>query len=238
MQDLIINEELRTLLPPLSTEEYTGLEADILRDGCLTPLTIWNGILIDGHNRYEICKKHRLPFRTQNIELENLDDARLWIWKHQSHRRNMTPFERTELALKLKDIIAAKARRHQRHGRKPSDAPIDTRNELAGIANVSNGTLHQAKYVVEHADESTKARLRRGEKGISINSEYKRLKSSDTPPNLPTRSKGVPKKPKQICDMPPENLGRWVIKRFPTRTVWKLIFVLLDHVRNHELAEN
>ena len=182
-QTLIINEELKKLLPPLSDEEFTGLEESILKDGCLSPLIVWNDIIVDGHNRYEICTKHRIPFGTQSVILENLDDAKFWAWKHQENRRNLTAYHRSELALKLKDIIAARARERQRGGQggvllppKSSEAK-ETREELAQIAGVAPSTLGQVQYIAEHADEETKAKLRRGEKGTSINKEYNRLKA-------------------------------------------------------------
>ncbi|MCL2623158.1 MAG: hypothetical protein FWD31_05760 [Planctomycetaceae bacterium] len=89
MKNLIINEELKTLLPPLSSEEYAGLEESILKHGCLSPLIVWNDILVDGHCRYEICIKHSIPFGIKNVEFDDLDDAKLWILKHQLGLRNM-----------------------------------------------------------------------------------------------------------------------------------------------------
>jgi len=32
-------------------------EANILKNGCYDPIKIWNGTIVDGHNRYEICTK-------------------------------------------------------------------------------------------------------------------------------------------------------------------------------------
>ena len=182
MTELTIIDELKTLLPPLSSEEYVGLEESILKDGCLSDLIVWNDILIDGHNRYEICCKHQIPFGIKNIKFDGLDDAKFWIWKHQESRRNLTPYHRAELALKLKDVIAAKAKERQKGGQggillppKSADAK-ETRQELAQIANVAPSTLGQVQYIAEHADEETKDKLRRGEKGTSINKEYNRLK--------------------------------------------------------------
>ena len=186
MQNLIINEELKTLLPPLSAEEYAGLEASILKDGCLSDLIAWNGTLVDGHHRYEICKKHEIPFGTKSIHFETFDDAKLWIWKHQENRRNLTPFHRGELALKLKDVIAAKAK--ERQGTRndladnipPKSAESkETRQELAKIADLAPSTLGQVQYITEHADEETKEKLRQGEKGTSINKVYNQLKTEE-----------------------------------------------------------
>jgi hypothetical protein len=184
MKHLTINEELKTLLPPLSEHEYAGLEQDILQHGCLSPLIIWNDILVDGHHRYEICSKHEIPFSTQTIVFENLDAAKLWAWKHQEHRRNLTAYHRAELALKLKDTIAAKAK--ERQGKRndlKTDLPQnsaegkETRQELAEMGSVSHDTLKRVEYLTQHADEQTKQKLLKGEKGTSINKEYNKLKA-------------------------------------------------------------
>ena len=52
-----INEEFKNVMPPLTEEEYRGLEKSLLEEGCRDPLVVWGDILIDGHNRYEICLK-------------------------------------------------------------------------------------------------------------------------------------------------------------------------------------
>jgi ParB-like chromosome segregation protein Spo0J len=186
MKELTIIDELKNLLPPLTDAEFTGLEESILTDGCLSPLVVWNNILIDGHHRYEICRKHQIPYAVKNVELDNLENAKFWTWQHQENRRNLTPYHRGELALRFKEVIAAKAKERQRaaggnHKGQPvpskSAEPKDTRQELAEMAGVATSTLGQVEYISEHADEETKSKLRRGEKGTSINKEYKRLKS-------------------------------------------------------------
>jgi ParB-like chromosome segregation protein Spo0J len=186
MKELTIINELKNLLPPLTKAEFTGLEESILKDGCLSPLVVWNDILVDGHHRYEICRKHQIPFAVKSVVLENLDEAKIWIWQHQGNRRNLTDFQRIEIALKLKDAIAAKAKERQLASLKQNNTvpqnsaeritSKETRQELAEIADVSHDTINRVEYILEHADEETKDKLRRGEKGTSINKEYNRLK--------------------------------------------------------------
>jgi hypothetical protein len=113
MKELTIIDELKNLLLPLTEAEFTGLEESIAKDGCLSPLAVWNDILVDGYHRYEICRKHQIPFAVKSIVLENLDEAKIWIWQHQGNRRNLTDFQRGEIALKLKNAIAAKAKERQ-----------------------------------------------------------------------------------------------------------------------------
>ena len=60
---LKIDPEFKALIPPLTPDERAGLEASILTEGCRDALIVWGDILIDGHNRYEICTKHNIPYK-------------------------------------------------------------------------------------------------------------------------------------------------------------------------------
>jgi phage N-6-adenine-methyltransferase len=88
---LKIIEEIQKHLIPLKHDEYCQLEENIISDGCRDYLVIWNDILIDGHNRYEICTKHSLPFKTINKDFADLDEAIEWVENNQLGRRNLTP---------------------------------------------------------------------------------------------------------------------------------------------------
>src|SRR3546814_3460980 len=75
-----INEELRTYIDPLSADEYAALEHSLLAEGCRDALVLWGDVLVDGHNRYELCRKHGIEFKTiQNTRFTSLDDVRLWM---------------------------------------------------------------------------------------------------------------------------------------------------------------
>ena len=183
---LRIQPELQELLPPLSESEYAGLEADILKNGVLSPIVVWEGVIVDGHHRYAICQKHGLAFEIKNMTFDSMDTAKLWAWQHQDHRRNLTPFQRTEVALKFKPMIAAKGKANmsagggdKKSGLQNSVNPIyetNTRNEIANIANVSHDTVARVEFLTQHADEPTKQKLRKGD--TTINAEYKRLKKA------------------------------------------------------------
>lgn len=128
MTELIIDEELKNLIPPLGNEEFNQLRENILRDGIQDPLKVWNGTLIDGHNRYTIAQKHNLAFSTVEMQFESRDDAVIWIIKNQFGRRNLTAYDRSLLALKLKPLIAAKAKEKQgeRTDLKTKEYPVVT----------------------------------------------------------------------------------------------------------------
>ena len=88
-----IDPEFKKLIPPLTKEERSQLEKNILAEGCRDPLTIWQrqNILLDGHNRYEICDKYGIEFYVSEIELSNREEAKIWILRNQLGRRNLSP---------------------------------------------------------------------------------------------------------------------------------------------------
>ena len=116
MKTLNIHSELQTLLPALSEKEYAGLEKDILERGCLSPIVTWNDTIVDGHNRYAICQRHGILFEVKHLEFASLDDAKFWAWTHQENQRNLTSFQKSELALKFKPMLVAKAKENMAAG--------------------------------------------------------------------------------------------------------------------------
>ena len=116
MTDLIVDNEFKDLIPPLTDDEKKQLEENILRDGIQDPLKVWQGTLIDGHNRYEIAQRHGLVFTTVEMQFTTRDDVIIWIIKNQFGRRNLSAYDRSILALKLKPVIAAKAKERMEAG--------------------------------------------------------------------------------------------------------------------------
>jgi hypothetical protein len=96
-----INPEFRSLIGPLTKEERQQLEANLVAEGCRDPLVIWMGILLDGHNRFEICERRGIPYRTAEIDLPNDEAAKLWIEEHQIGRRNLTSDQRAAIAYRI-----------------------------------------------------------------------------------------------------------------------------------------
>jgi hypothetical protein len=91
--DVLIDAEFRTLIPPLAPEEFRALEESILAEGCRDAIVVWKekGVILDGHNRYDICAKHDIPYRTFEKPLADRDEAILWIIDNQLGRRNLNP---------------------------------------------------------------------------------------------------------------------------------------------------
>src|SRR5271157_2902205 len=96
---LIINNNFKNLIPPLSDAEYQQLEQNILANGCLDSIKIWQGTIVDGHNRYEICVKHAIHYDTDELDFADMADAKIWIINNQFGRRNLNSYQRGELAI-------------------------------------------------------------------------------------------------------------------------------------------
>jgi len=92
---IFVDEEFQSILPVLDKETYASLEDNLLQNGCMFPLAVWDGILIDGHNRYEICMNHGIPFTTVAKEFESRDEVLIWIVTNQVARRNLNPVQLT-----------------------------------------------------------------------------------------------------------------------------------------------
>jgi hypothetical protein len=94
-ESLTVLGELRDFIVPLDDEQLFQLEKNILTEGCREPIIVWKQnhklIIVDGHNRYGICRKNKLPFKIKQIAFKNLEDAKAWMIDNQMGRRNLTP---------------------------------------------------------------------------------------------------------------------------------------------------
>ena len=89
-ETLIIDENFKNLIRPLRREEYQQLEINLSVDGCREPIITWNRIIIDGHNRYEICNRRHIPYAVEEMPFVSREDAIIWICTNQLGRRNIT----------------------------------------------------------------------------------------------------------------------------------------------------
>lgn len=104
---LKIDPEFQGKIPPLTFEELNQLEANILRDGrIINPIIVWQGLIVDGHNRYTIAKKHpEIPFTVHEKEFASRYEAIIWICKTSwggatSHRNRRSTLLANSMTLK------------------------------------------------------------------------------------------------------------------------------------------
>lgn len=175
LEDLLIDEEFQSLIPPLTVEEYNQLELNILEeDEVRDPIIVWadHNIIVDGHNRYKVLKDHpTIRFRVTEKPFETRDDVIVWMCANQLGRRNISDTQRTILIGK-----AYEARKHQgavargEHGRYiHTETSKDTRQEIADEFHVKISDVERSgRYVrglseVEAAYPGTTHKIQTGE---------------------------------------------------------------------------
>ena len=183
-----IKEEFKKLIPALTAEEFKQLEENILKDGIRDPLVLWNGYLIDGHNRYQIAFKHGLEYKTIDKEFDSELDVKIWMVKNQFGRRNLEDFVKGELMKTLEDLEKQKGKDKQLQTLKQGvDIPVlsiidktekhNTQKIVAEKLGWSTGKKAQFDVVVKKAPEEIKEKLRSGE--VSINQVYQDIKKDE-----------------------------------------------------------
>ena len=184
-----VRPDFSELLPPLSDEQLSLLEADILKNGCYTPVIVNEDmVIVDGHNRASICDKHGVPYRMAVFSFEDDLEAKQWALDIQKSRRNLEKWELGKIALKLKPEIEARAKANmgQRtdlsvNSPKGSDT-VDTRKELAKAVGIGEQAMGRVMQIDENAPVSVKEAL--DNKEITINQGYnitKELQELDLP---------------------------------------------------------
>jgi hypothetical protein len=178
MKELKINERFREACPELTRDELQKLEELILKDGVIyTPILTWNDTIIDGHNRYSIARKHKIPFETKEHPFDSEDDAVAWIIENAISQRNLNDYQRSKLALELEKYYKAKSKERMQAGKKTD--PVETlpqgktRDQLGEKAHVSGKTIDKVRFIEQKAKKETKRQLEKGE--VTINHVYHEL---------------------------------------------------------------
>ena len=175
--DIVVNEELKAYIDPLTPEEYEALERSILAEGCRDALVLWGNVLVDGHNRHGICSKHGLPFQTvQNTRFRSMEDVHLWMIDQHLGRRSISDFQRGVLALRKREIVAERRARSTAGeaqapaAAEPVPAPpeaLQTREALAKAARLSSNQVVLIEKIQSQGAPELVAAVKAG--SISIN---------------------------------------------------------------------
>ncbi|EEO27159.1 hypothetical protein [Oxalobacter paraformigenes] len=203
--NLTIDQEFEAFIPPLDAMDYARLKANILADGCREPISVWNGTILDGHNRYRICTENNIPFATVEVSsVRTRAEAFIWMYENQLGRRNLEPFARAEMALKVKPYIEERAKERSRQNLKqnagnaqnftesqkistntevlnsaPREKGLKTVEILAKKAQVGKDTIQRVEKILEKAEPEIIEKARSGE--ISINQAYQTVKPAKKP---------------------------------------------------------
>ncbi len=181
---LIVDAELKALIPPLTRDERQGLEVDILEDGCRESIKVWRtdegDVIIDGYNRHEVCTEFHLNFKVEVIDgIETREDAKRWMIANQFHRRNLNESQRASLASLLGNLELGA---NQYTGKTEEDVPehlphksleegaqicAPSQKNVAEQFNVSRRSVQYARKVHEHGIPELSRMLTEGTVSVS-----------------------------------------------------------------------
>ena len=162
--ELKINPEFESKIPPLDADELKLLEENILSEGVvINPIITWNGVIVDGHNRYRIIQQHpEIKFTIHEKQFEHQFEALAWICKNQLGRRNLTPEQKKYLI--GKQYEAEKSTRGAKDGFrgnqhtklvKGQNDPLpemSTRERIAKETNTSDSYVRRAIHFAKGVD--------------------------------------------------------------------------------------
>ncbi len=113
----VVLPEMAELLPPLTGEQLAALEADLLKNGCYSPIIVnEDTVIIDGHNRQKLCEKHGITYKMMVFSFADMLEAKQWALDTQKGRRNLDKWELGKIALKLKPEIETRAKENMSLG--------------------------------------------------------------------------------------------------------------------------
>ena len=194
-QQITIVDELRDLIPPLQAEESNQLEKNILAEGCREALLIWQTtadvldssstqtsavyILVDGHNRYGICIKHKLNFKIHLISFNSLKEVRDYMIDNQLGRRNLIPEQASYLRGLRYNTEKQEKGKYTREEHKGQNVPYEIMDSEGANLIENMEETHKGQnvpYELISKKESTSARLSKqynvSEKTIKRDAEF------------------------------------------------------------------
>lgn len=175
-ESLTVLGDLRDFIVPLDDEQLSQLEKNILAEGCREPIIVWKHshklIIVDGHNRYGICRKNKLPFKIKQLAFRNLEDAKAWMIDNQMGRRNLTP-DQLSYYRGVKYLALKKKRGGYDNVKSKGHNEITTSEMLANQFTVSESTVKRdAKFaeglnIVGLSNPKLKNRILTGEARVN-----------------------------------------------------------------------
>lgn len=161
MVELKIDKEFREKIPPLTEAEFEQLRENILSDGeVYEPIVTWNGVIVDGHNRWRIIQEHpEIPYKVKEMEFADKWAAFDWMYRKQLGRRNLSDEQKTYLLGKLyearKNTAAFKGNQYAKGGERQNGADQPkgkTSIIIAKEQGVGQKTVERAEHFAKGLD--------------------------------------------------------------------------------------
>lgn len=191
IKDLTVDKELEELLPVLSPEDYNMLEQSLMKNGFdkkFGKIKVWfpkgndgKGYIVDGHNRFKICKKHNIKLENgdfEQVKFDSRDNVKKWIFENQLARRNLSIIDKYEIVEKYSVTLKVAAKKNQSDGGKGfiNITRINVMTEKAKMMGISEGSYYKLDKIMKSNNDDIKWDLRN--KRISIDKAYQIINNS------------------------------------------------------------
>lgn len=152
---------LSAAFPAMSADDFQSLKDSIMEIGVQNPITVFEGMVIDGWHRYTAANE--LGMDCPVVELGDVD-PRDFVLAQNKARRHVT---QAQLALATTAVYAWKpVGANQHESRVATQCPPKSNAELAAISGVGVATIKQAKAVQTNATPEVLSAVKSGEIGL------------------------------------------------------------------------
>lgn len=150
-----IDPEFRSLIPPLTEDERELLKQQLQEEGCLESLTVWKdtGILLDGHNRLDICEEIGVGYKVKHLSFPDRDAAMSWMIRHQLGRRNITSEQASYLRGKRYLLEKKNEGRPENSDNVSEFSSGETAERIAQETNVTGRTIERDAKFAKAVDQ-------------------------------------------------------------------------------------
>jgi hypothetical protein len=127
--------------PMIEGKAFEDLKADIKQQGILEPIRVYQGMILDGRNRYAAAKACGHIFTPSDFKEWNgsLEEAEAWVISTNFHRRQLTNAQKQE-------IIQNEIRKY----------PEKSDREIAKDLNVAHSTVWNAREKLTNSPDAKK----------------------------------------------------------------------------------
>jgi len=180
---LEIKKEFKELIPALTAEEFKQLEDNCLAEGIREKIITWNGVIIDGHNRYEIATRWNLDYETEGKSFKDENAVKIWMLDNQFGKRNLTDAQRYLNRNEKRELLKQKGKNTQ-GTRTDLLSKMDkklpehnTRKQIAEELGWSETKVARADVVFKKATPEVIEKVNKSE--VSINQAYQEIKKEE-----------------------------------------------------------
>lgn len=132
-------------IPSMTEAERIALQADIKGKGQRDSIKVVEGMIIDGRERYRICRELGISPKVEFIDLPDGMTATDLVMGFNFHRRNLTESQRAIIAASMSNTKV---------GSNQASKGVITQGEAAAIYGVSRDSLIRAKKVLDSGNQS------------------------------------------------------------------------------------